>query len=78
MITEIYRDELKQKLDHPKKSIPVEALPPEHFRKVHIPGGIHIPVDQIRSRASEPIPTKDSEVIVYCVGPSCPASRNKR
>jgi hypothetical protein len=27
MFTEIDRDELKQKLDHPKKSILIEALP---------------------------------------------------
>src|SRR5438093_11575150 len=34
MVTEIDRDELKQKLDHPKKSILVEALPADHFRKL--------------------------------------------
>jgi len=33
MVTEIDRDELKQKLDHPKKFILVEAFPPQHFRK---------------------------------------------
>ena len=74
MITEIDRDELKQKLDHPKKSILVEALPPEHFRKAHLPGAINIPVDQIRTQAPELIPNKDMEVIVYCAGPACHAS----
>jgi rhodanese-related sulfurtransferase len=75
MITEINRDELKQKLDHPKKSILIEALPPEHFRKAHLPGAINIPVDQIRSQAPQLIPNKDIEVIVYCASPTCHASR---
>lgn len=75
MVTEIDRDELKQKLDHPKKSILVEALPPEHFRKQHLPGAINIPLEQIRNRAPELMPNKDMEVIVYCAGPACHASR---
>jgi rhodanese-related sulfurtransferase len=75
MVTEIDRDELKQKLDHPKKSILVEALPPEHFRKLHLPGAINIPASQIRSQAAELIPNKNVEVIVYCAGPTCHASR---
>jgi rhodanese-related sulfurtransferase len=75
MITEIDRDELKQKLDHPKRSILVEALPPEHFHKLHLPGAINIPVAQIRSEAPELIPNKDVEVVVYCAGPTCHASR---
>jgi rhodanese-related sulfurtransferase len=75
MITEIDRDELKQKLDHPKKSILVEALPPEHFRKQHLPGAINIPIEQVRSIAPEVMPNKDVEVIVYCAGPACHASR---
>ena len=75
MFSEIDRVELKQKLDHPKKSILVEALPPEHFRKVHLPGAINIPVDQVRDLAAELLPNKDPEVIVYCGGPSCHASR---
>jgi rhodanese-related sulfurtransferase len=75
MVSEIDRDELKQKLDHPKKSILVEALPPEQFRKLHLPGAINIPVEQIRNRAPELMPNKDIELIVYCAGPACHASR---
>lgn len=75
MVTEIHRDELKQKLDHPKKSILVEALPADHFRKLHLPGAINIPADQVRTLAPEQLPNKDVEVIVYCAGPACHASR---
>ncbi len=74
MVTEIDRNELKQKLDHPQKSILVDALPPDQFRKVHLPGAINIPADQVRTRAIELMPNKGIEVIVYCNGPTCHAS----
>ena len=75
MVTQIDRDELKQKLDHPKKSILVDALPPEYFRKAHLPGAINIPAEQVQNRALELIPNKDIELIIYCAGATCPASR---
>jgi rhodanese-related sulfurtransferase len=75
MVSEIERDQLKQKLDHPKKSVLVEALPADDFRKLHLPGAINIPADQVRNLALELLPNKDVEVIVYCAGPQCHASR---
>lgn len=75
MVTEIDRDELKQKLDHPKKSILIEALPADQFHKLHLPGAINIPTDQVRTLAPEQLPNKEGEVIVYCAGPTCHASR---
>jgi rhodanese-related sulfurtransferase len=56
MVTEIDRDELKQKLDRGKKSILVEGLPSADFHKLHLPGAINIPADQIESRAPELLP----------------------
>ena len=76
MVTEIDRDELKQKLDHPRKFTLVEALPEEQFRSVHLPGAINIPAEQVRSLAPDLMPDKDVEVIVYCAGPTCLASRD--
>jgi rhodanese-related sulfurtransferase len=69
MVTEIDRDDLKQKLDHPKKLILVEALPSENYRRAHLPGAINLPPNQVRSLATELMPRKDFEVIVYCAGP---------
>lgn len=75
MITEIKRDELKQKLDHPRKSLLVEALPTKDFCHLHLPGAINIPADQVRTLAPELLPNKDHfEVIVYSAGPTCHAS----
>jgi rhodanese-related sulfurtransferase len=74
VVTDIDRDELKQKLDHPKKIVLVDALPEEEFRKLHLPGAINIPADQVGRLASELIPNKEVEVIVYCSNPRCHAS----
>lgn len=74
MITEITREELQEKLEHPKKSVVLEALAPHEYRRAHIPGALNLPPDKVQSLASELIPRKDLEVIVYCAGPTCHAS----
>jgi rhodanese-related sulfurtransferase len=74
MISEITREELQQKLEHPKNSVVLEALSPEEYRRVHIPGALNLPPDQVRTLAAELLPRKDLEVIVYCAGPACNAS----
>jgi rhodanese-related sulfurtransferase len=78
MIADIDRDELKQKLDHQKKSTLVEALLADQFRKVRLRGAINIPAHQVRSLAPDLLPNKDAEVIVYCAGPACHARGKPR
>jgi len=43
MVTEITREELQQKLEHPKKSVVLEALAPKDYRRAHIPGALNMP-----------------------------------
>ena len=74
MVTEITREELRQKLDHPKKTVLLEALSPKEYRQSHLPGALNMPPDQVRHLASDLIPRNDMEVIVYCTGPECDAS----
>jgi rhodanese-related sulfurtransferase len=76
MVTEIDRQELKQKMDHPKKFILLEALPPESYHRAHLPGAINLPPDRVRALATELMPRKDFEVIIYCAGPACHASED--
>lgn len=76
MVTEITRDELKQKLDHPKKFTLIDALPPETYRQGHLPGALNMPPEQVERLATSMLPQKDNEVIVYCAGPSCHASED--
>jgi rhodanese-related sulfurtransferase len=51
MVTEIKRNELQQKLEHPKKSLVLETLPPEQYRQGHIPGALNLSPDQVRTFA---------------------------
>jgi rhodanese-related sulfurtransferase len=36
----------------------------------HIPGAINLAVSEIQSRASELLPDRNREIIVYCGGPT--------
>jgi rhodanese-related sulfurtransferase len=74
MVTEIGRDELKQKLNRPRKLILVEALPSESYERAHLPGALHLPPEKVRTLATELMPRKDFEVIVYCAGRKCHTS----
>jgi len=74
MVTTITREDLRQKLKHPRKSIVLETLPPEEYCRVHIPGALNLPPDEVQALASELIPRKDLEVILYSAGPACDAS----
>ena len=76
MVTEIDRQELKQKMDHPKKFILLEALPAESYHRAHLTGAINLPPEQVHTLAFELMPNKDFEVIVYCAGPACHASED--
>jgi rhodanese-related sulfurtransferase len=68
MDTEITRDELKQKLEHPKKFALIEALPAESYHHAHLPGTINLPPDQVRTLAPQLLLQKDTELIVCCAG----------
>ena len=73
MVTAITREDLQQKLDHPRKFVVLETLPPEEYRRAHIPGALNLPPDQVKTLASELIPRKDLEVILYGAGSACDA-----
>jgi len=75
MVSEITRDELKQKLDHPRRFTLIEVLPPQDYSRAHLPGAINIPAAQLRGQAAEQLPNKDMEMIVYGAAPDCPESK---
>jgi rhodanese-related sulfurtransferase len=74
MITEITRGELQQKLEHPKKSVILETLGPEEYDWAHIPGALNLPPNEVRNLASDLVPRKELEVIVYGAGPASDVS----
>lgn len=52
----------------------VNVLSPEYYSMGFIPGSLKIPLDELDDRASEL--HKSKEVIVYCAGVQCDASRH--
>ncbi|MBM7776099.1 polyisoprenoid-binding protein YceI/rhodanese-related sulfurtransferase [Actinokineospora baliensis] len=63
-------DEVKQRIDA-GSAVVLEALPPSYYAQAHLPGALNLPLDDLDGRAAEVIPTKDTEVIVYCSDDTC-------
>jgi rhodanese-related sulfurtransferase len=66
MIASIRRDELKAKIDRGDPFTLVETLPEPAFRKAHLPGAVNLPPDRVRELASQVLPDKEAEIVVYC------------
>lgn len=71
-ILTISREELYNKLRSSNIQI-VNVLGHDHDDLGMIAGSTRIPLDEIEQRLNEFDRTK--EIVVYCAGPSCPASR---
>src|SRR5215813_14810598 len=67
----IDRDTLAGKLASPNPPRIVEALPEKYYRDWHMPGALHLPLDDVESSAGSVLPDKDAEVVVYCASASC-------
>jgi rhodanese-related sulfurtransferase len=53
----------------------IEVLSEEHFNNGHIPGAIHIPLNELNEETlAKNYITKEDTIVVYCTTYSCPAS----
>ena len=66
----ISRDELKAKIDRHDDFLLVETLPAMAYHHAHIPGAINLPPESVTSLASQVLPDKDAEIVVYCASPT--------
>jgi rhodanese-related sulfurtransferase len=66
----ISRDELKQKLDRKDNFLLVETLPATAYHHNHLPGAINLPPESVTSLASQILPDKNAEIVVYCASPT--------
>lgn len=71
MIKSIDRASLVAKLGTQSPPRLVEALPEKYYRDRHLPGALHLPLDEVESRAADVLPDKNQEVVVYCASASC-------
>jgi rhodanese-related sulfurtransferase len=62
----ISRDELKSKIDRHDDFTLVETLPEKSINNGHLPGALHLPLDQVAALAPEVLPDKNAEIVVYC------------
>jgi rhodanese-related sulfurtransferase len=70
MATTITRDELKQKIDRKDDFLLVETLPATAYHHSHLPGAINLPPDNVSELASQLLPDKGAEIVVYCASPT--------
>ena len=69
MVSTISGEELQSKLDRGDDFYLVETLPEEQYRHTHLPGAVNLPPDAVRKSASELLPNKDADIVVYCAKP---------
>ena len=70
MIRTISRDELKQKIERKENFLLVETLPATAYHHNHLPGAINRPPDSVSKLASQLLPDKGAEIVVYCASPT--------
>jgi rhodanese-related sulfurtransferase len=71
----ISREQIRAQLDDGQSLTIVEALPRQYFDAEHLPGAVNIPHDEIREKAPQMLPDKDSLIVVYCASTECQNSR---
>jgi rhodanese-related sulfurtransferase len=64
-LNELSPYELRQKLGNRSLTL-VDVLPQESYAQGHIPRAINLPLAELDSRATEVLPDRDAEIVVYC------------
>lgn len=70
----ITRDELWAKIRRGDDFVLLETMAPATYAYGHLPGALNLPPDDVKRRAHELIPSRDTEVVVYCGNRDCHAS----
>ncbi len=66
----ISRTQLQARIDR-GDVILVEALPPAHHAREHLPGARNLPHDRVDELAARVIPDRSGSVVVYCANLAC-------
>jgi len=70
VVKTISRNELKQKLDRKDDFLLVETLPATAYHHNHLPGAINLPPENVTTLASQILPDRNAEIVVYCASPT--------
>lgn len=63
------RSEVQERLSDPTWTL-LNVLPEAAFRAAHIPGSLHLSLEEIVPRAAEVLGPPGVEIVVYCAGPT--------
>jgi rhodanese-related sulfurtransferase len=73
-VATISRDELREKIDRGHDFVLIDALAPMSFAHSHLPGAVNLPPEWVDERGPGRIPNLQTEIVVYCSGPTCESS----
>ena len=66
MVANLGRDELKAKMDGGDTVVLLEVLAPRYYRHSHLPGALNLPPGKAAEMASNLLPDKEAEIVLYC------------
>ncbi|HSK82820.1 MAG TPA: rhodanese-like domain-containing protein [Rubrobacter sp.] len=66
MVANIGRNELLSKIDGGDPPVLVEVLAPPYYRHSYLPGALNLPPGKVGEMASELLPDKNAEIVLYC------------
>jgi rhodanese-related sulfurtransferase len=66
VVSNIGREELQAKMDRGDLFILLEVLAPRYYRHSHLPGALNLPPGKAAEMASELVPDKNAEIVLYC------------
>jgi rhodanese-related sulfurtransferase len=74
VVSNIGREELQAKMDRGDLFILLEVLAPRYYRHSHLPGALNLPPGKAAEMASELVPDKNAEIVLYCWDAGWPTS----
>ena len=73
-LDQIGREELWAKIQRGDEFVLADALSPMSYAVSHLPGAISITPRNVDDQAPRRIPDRETQVVVYCSGPTCDTS----
>lgn len=68
--------EVRAKLEQGDPVLVIDARPAADYEHEHIPGSVNVPLGKLAAAGDLPGVPRDHEIVVYCISPECPISKN--
>ena len=75
MATPISRTELQAAIADGSVTV-IETLRAEHYADGHLPGALHLHLDDVDAQARALIPDQSTPIVTYCSNAACPNSHH--